>query len=388
MHERIKVGMVGTGWMGRTLFARLVSHSDVEVVGLYQRDPAKAAQVLEEFGLDGRLACKDYDALLEVEGLQAVVLASPNSYHGPQSIAALKAGKHVFCEKPAATRYDEYVQQIALEQATPGLVTFVDYILYFDAFQERLRKMVAGGDFGRVSQIQINYRHPINIEGSKAWKLDGGLMGDAIGMGIVHAISAMVYVMQPQAKPVSVFASSAPALVRGFERDPVWNIQIGFDNGCTGFCFGNIDIANGYDAYHNVHGSEGGLVFDSGLDRPQKVRYWSNKTTDGKWGYPLDAGRCERDGFAPWPADTTTPDSGNVVEHQTSRCIDHFIECIKTGRPSPLSFANSMAVADIGWAAQMSAGLGEQIDLPLDRDRASAHFQDTHADTAGRTGAG
>jgi predicted dehydrogenase len=387
MGKRIKVGMVGTGWMGRTLLSRLVAHPDTEVVGLCRRDPAKAAQVLKEFGLDAGLACADYERLLGIEGLQAVVLASPNCYHGPQSIAALKAGKHVFCEKPAATVYDEYTQQIELERASPGLVTFVDYILYFDTFQERLRRMVAEGEFGRVSQIQINYRHPINIEGDKVWKLDGELMGDAIGMGIVHALSAMVYVMQPQAKPVSVFASSSPASERGFERDPVWNIQVGFDNGCTGFCFGNIDVANGYDAYHNVHGSEGGLVFDSGLDRPQKVRYWSNKTTGGKWGYPLDTDRCARDGFEPWPADTTTPDSGNVVEHQTSRCIDHFIECIKTGKRSPLSFANSMAVADIGWAAQMSAGLGERIELPLDRARASAYFANAHAGSAGITGA-
>jgi predicted dehydrogenase len=374
MHERIKVGVVGTGWMGRTLFARLASRVDTELVALYERDPARARQVLHDFNLSEMLARPDFEALLKTPGLQAVVLASPNCYHGPQSIAALQAGKHVFCEKPAATRYEEYLQQVALERAAPGLVTYVDYILYFDSFQERLRQMVSDGDFGQVSQIQINYRHPINISGDKTWKLDAEVMGDAIGMGIVHALSAMVYIMQPQAAPVSVFASSSPALVRGFERDPIWNIQIGFDNGCTGFCFGNIDVANGYDAYHNVHGSAGGLVFDSGLDRPQKVRYWSEKTTGGKWVYPLDPARCQGEGAEPWSADTTTPDSGNVVEHQTSRCIDHFIECIKAGRQSPLSFANSMAVADIGWAAKMSSALGERIELPLDPARARAYF--------------
>jgi predicted dehydrogenase len=279
----------------------------------------------------------------------------------------MEAGKHVFCEKPCATAYPDYLRQIELERAHPGLITYVDYILYFDPMEQKLRRMVADGAFGDITQIQINYRHPINIVGEKAWKLRADAMGDAIGMGINHALSVMVFAMASQARPVRVYATSTPARVRGFEADPIWNVQVEFDNGAGGFCFGNIDSSNGYDAYHSLYGSRGAFLFDSLLDQPNKVRYWSEALTGGDWVYPLDAAR---DPDHAWPPDLATPDSGNVIEHQTSACMNHFIDAIKSGAPSPLSFANSALIAEIGWGALVSARLRQPVDLPLNSDTA------------------
>ena len=156
-------------------------------------------------------------------------------------------------------------------------------MLYFDRFEERLRRLVAVDAFGAVTQIQVNYRHPVNIAGAKAWKLDRELMGDAIGMGINHAVSVMLFAMQSQAKPVSVYATSAPAKVRRFEADPIWTLHINFENGATGTVLGNIDSSNGYDAYHSVYGTRGALVFDGILDRPQKIRLWMEGLAGGRW---------------------------------------------------------------------------------------------------------
>jgi predicted dehydrogenase len=357
---------------------RLCERADTEIAGLYTRDPDSGKQVLTDLGLPATLLVNDYQALLDNAEIDAVFLVSPNSYHGAQALAAMNAGKHVFCEKPAATSYGEYCQLLKMEKAHPELITFVDYILHFDSMENHLQKMVADGNFGAITQIQVNYRHPINISGNKAWKLDKAIMGDAIGMGIIHALFVLVFAIRPQARPVSVFAISQPAQVRGFEADAIWNILIRFDNGATGFCFGNIDTSNGYDAQHNLSGTAGGFVFDSGLDRPQKVRYWSDSLTEGKWIYPLDARQCESVDMAPraWPEDTTTPDSGDVMEHQTDACVAHFIDCIKAKEQSPLSFCNSADVTDIGWAAQMSAVMKQEIALPLDRELAGEFFQD------------
>ena len=187
----------------------------------------------------------------------------------------------------------------------------------------------------------------------------------------------MMNIMAAQdAKPIRVYASSSDVHKRGFELPALWNLHIEFDNGATGLCFGNIDQAAGYDAYHNVHGTDGGLIFDSYLDRPQKIRYWSNQTTDGKWVYPLDSARCESEGQDAhiWPADSTTPDSGDVVHHQTHKCVAHFIDSIHSGQQSFLSFVNSANVAEVGWAAQISAAEKRPVDLPLDREAASKFF--------------
>ncbi len=375
--KKIGVGFAGAGWMGGELMKRLAERDDAEILALFQPNRASTVRALEAAGLASDLWTDDYDAMLERPEIEAVVIASPNRFHGEQAMKAQKAGKHVFCEKPCATGFDEFRRQIELERRRPEQITFVDYILYFDPMEQCLREMVAAGEFGKITQIQINYRHPVNIAGGKAWKLSRDLMGDAIGMGIVHSLSAMVWLMASQARPAEVFATSMEASVRPFEPEPVWNIMVRFDNGATGLCLGNIDDSNGYDAYHNLSGTEGGLIFDSQIDQPLKVRYWSQRATGRRWVYPLDAERCARENLAElaWPPGLSTPDSGNVIYHQTDACVGHFMECIRKREASPLSFARSAVFAEIGWAAQISAATGRPVGLPLDWESATDFFQ-------------
>ncbi len=371
----LRVGVSGAGWMGAVLLRRFAERRDTRIAGVFAPDAARAREALAAAGAADAAIVSDYDALLRLPGLDAVCIASPNAHHGPQSLAALEAGLHVFCEKPCATRYDEYRRQIAWAAAHPRQVTLTDYIFYFDTFEDRLRRMIADGSFGEVSQIQVNYRHPVNIAGNKVWKLDPARMGDAVGMAIVHALSVMVFAMAPQGRPVSVFASNSARSTRGFGAPPVWSIHIGFSNGAAGFCFGNIDHGRGYDAYHHVHGTKGGLIFDSLADRPAKVKF-SSEQTGGDWVYPLDPDRCAREGRAAlaWPADMTTPDSGDVVNHQTAAVVDHFVSCIRDGRRSPLGFDQAEPIAELGWAAQISAAEGRAVPLPLDPAEAGAFF--------------
>lgn len=376
--SKLGIGLIGAGWMGATLLKRIFERDDCVPVAVHQRSSDRARALLGDLGLSEDLYDPDFESFLATEGLDAVVVSSTNEAHGPQSIAALEAGKHVFCEKPCATRFDDFVRQIELERANPELVTMVDYLMNFDTLESRIQEMAKRGDFGAITQIQVNYRHPINIAGDKVWKLAAGRMGDAIGMGIIHSLSAMMNIMAAQdARPVRVYASNSSVHKRGFEIPALWNLHIEFDNGATGLCFGNVDQANGYDAFHNIHGTEGGLIFDSYLDREQKIRFWSDQSTGGKWVYPLDADRCRRDGLEAhmWPADTTTPDSGDVMNHQTHQCVAHFVECIQSGEQSFLSFVNSASVAEVGWAAQISAAEKRPVDLPLDYSAASEFFR-------------
>ena len=379
MTGKVRTALVGAGWMGSTLLRRLSERKDVDVAAVVGRAEGSARTLLGELNLAHVPVYDDLDEVINNPAIDAVVLASPNSLHGPQSIAAIKAGKHVFCEKPCATRFDDFIQQVELERANLRLVTFVDYLMNFDPMEKRLQQLSADGAFGRISQIQVNYRHGVNISGGKAWKLSRQSQGDAIGMGIVHSLSAMLMIMKSQSHPVGIFATALPAQVRPFETEPIWNIVIRFADGTAGFCFGNIESGNGYDAYHHVSGTRGAFVFESQLDHEQKVRFWSEKFTDGKWIYALDQERCRREGVEPWPADTTTPDSGDVFHHNTASCIAHFIECITRGTKSPLSFVNSAGIAELGWAAQMSAAMATEVKLPLDYPAAQNFFKQTRA---------
>ncbi len=358
--------------MGATLMQRLCENPDAKVIALHQRSRDKGIAALEKIGLPASAFYDDYTAMLANPEVDAVFLCSPNNSHGPQSIAALEAGKHVFCEKPCATTFADFERQLALTKERPELITFVNYMMNFDTMEQRLLEMVKRGAFGTITQLQVNYRHPINITEDKAWKLSAEIMGDAIGMGIIHALSVMLNIMAAQdAHPVRVYATSCDTKTRPFEADAIYNIQVTFSNGATGFCFGNVDHANGYDAYHNLHGTKGGFIFDSYTERAHKVRYWSESETDRKWVRPLDP---ECPAANRWGEDTTTPDSGDVMQHQTGSCVSHFIDCVQNGEQSFLSFESSAPTAELGWGILLSAATGEPIDLPLDRERARAHF--------------
>ncbi len=374
--EQVGIGFVGAGWMGATLLGRLAEREDTAIRALLEPDRDRGTAVLAELGLPADLLVDDFEQITGDPAVDAVFLVSPNRFHGPQAVAALAAGKHVFCEKPCATAYDEYRREIELDRANPDLVTYVDYILHFDPMEIRLREMVERGELGTVTQVQVNYRHPVNIAGDKAWKLKRDLLGDAVGMGVIHALFAMTRIFAPQAAPAAVYATSMATDTRGFETDPVWNIMVAFDNGATGFCFGDIDNGIGYDAYHNVFGTGGGFVFDPGLETPHKVRYWSAEATGGEWVRPLDPDRCAAQGRPElaWPPGAATPDSGDVMDHQTRECTAHFIECVRSGTESPLGFAAAAGIAEIGWAALMSAGTGRRVTLPLDPDVAADFF--------------
>lgn len=368
----IRVGFVGAGWMGATLMQRLHEHPDAEVVALHQRSREKAVEVLAGIGLPPSAYVEDYDKMLARPEIDAVFLCSPNSSHGPQSIAAMEAGKHVFCEKPCATTFADFEKQLELSRSNPGLITYVNYLLNFDPMELRLLEMVKAGTFGTITQIQVNYRHPINIADDKIWKLSGEIMGDAVGMGIIHALSVMLNIMAAQgATPVKVYASSGGKQTRDFEVDAIYNIQVEFSNGATGFCFGNVDHANGYDAYHNIHGTRGGFIFDSYLERPRKVRYWSEGEAGGKWQSPLDP---DDPAGTYWGDETTTPDSGDVMQHQTGACVSHFLDSILSGKQSFLGFENSASTAELGWGILISVARGIPVELPLDRSEARKHF--------------
>lgn len=377
MQKKLGVGFVGAGWMGQTLLGRLSERPDVKICSLHQRSKDRAIAVLKKLKLNSACFVSEYGQLLANPEVDAVFICSTNEVHGLQAIAAQEAGKHVFCEKPCATRFDEFCHQIKLEQENPDRITYVNYLMNFDTLENEIKAMAAQGDFGIITQIQVNYRHPINIVGDKVWKLSARRMGDAIGMGIIHSLSVMLNIMAAQdAKPVRVYASNSDVHTRPFELPAVWNLHISFTNGGTGLCLGNLDQANGYDAYHNVHGTAGGLIFDSYLDRPQKIRFWSEEKTRGKWVYPLDPNWCEKNGMKDqiWPDSTTTPDSGDVVQHQTGACLDHFLRCIQQREQSFLSFVNSAEVAELGWAAQISAACQTPVALPLDWEEARRFF--------------
>lgn len=137
----IRVALIGAGWYGKSDLFRLIQVADVEVVGL--ADPDKnmleaAGQLVSERQKSGKVPAlyENYQDLLAEEKPEFVLIGSPDHWHALQAIDALKAGAHVYLQKPisvdvvegeailaAARKYDRVVQIGTQRKSTPHLIT-------------------------------------------------------------------------------------------------------------------------------------------------------------------------------------------------------------------------------------------------------------------------
>src|SRR5882762_2310683 len=100
MAEAIRIGIIGGGWPGKAHAKGYQSAGGFKLAAVADLVPARRAQMMEEFRIDREYA--EAGELIAEADIDAVSICLPNSLHAPVSIAALKAGKHIICEKPPA----------------------------------------------------------------------------------------------------------------------------------------------------------------------------------------------------------------------------------------------------------------------------------------------
>ena len=99
MSDKLKVGIIGTGIIGTSHIRRYQSmRNDVEIVAVADLNEPEAQRVAQENDIPHLFS--DYRDLLKIDEIDSVDVCLPNFLHAPVTIAALQAGKHVYCEKP------------------------------------------------------------------------------------------------------------------------------------------------------------------------------------------------------------------------------------------------------------------------------------------------
>jgi len=142
--------------MGRLHALNITQHPNARVHSTYDVDLASAQALAGEVGAH---ACRTVDEALQDENAQAVVIATPATTHAALIVAAARAGKAIFCEKPVAADTNDAVVavQAALEAGVPN---FVGFMKRFDAGFKSLIASVGHGDIGDVELSLITNRDP------------------------------------------------------------------------------------------------------------------------------------------------------------------------------------------------------------------------------------
>ena len=187
MSDRIRAGIVGTGFMG-TVHARAVRRSGGVVSRVVGSTPASTAAAAERF--DPAYATAGVEELIEADDVDVVHVCTPNATHAAIAAAALGAGKHVVCEKPLAT---SLAVADDLTTAASGRVATVPFVYRFYPTVRAARARVADGTTGPVRLLHGHYLQDwMARPDDENWRVDPELGGGSrafadIGVALVRS---------------------------------------------------------------------------------------------------------------------------------------------------------------------------------------------------------
>lgn len=154
----LNIALIGSGFMGRAhalAFAAADRTFDLprapHVALLADRDLPKATAAAASLGI--ARASGDWREAIDDAGIDLVAIATPNMLHAPIAIAALEAGKAVYCEKPLATTIAESEAMTAAAAAS-GLPTAVGFTYLYNSMIVLARELIAGGEIGEVTAFR------------------------------------------------------------------------------------------------------------------------------------------------------------------------------------------------------------------------------------------
>lgn len=180
MKSNINVGVVGLGRLGG-LYVEYLSYQipGANVIAVADADTKHATEIAEKFSI--KHVFQDHQDLLDVKGLDAVVIVSPTSTHKDVVIDAASKGKMIFCEKPLSLSLDEAVMmKKAVEKS--GVFFHMGFMRRFDRGYSAAKKRILNGEIGTPIVFKATSRDPYrpSLEYADP-KKSGGLMLD---MGI------------------------------------------------------------------------------------------------------------------------------------------------------------------------------------------------------------
>ena len=181
----LRIGMIGPGGMGQAHIERI--HSVIaggRVVAVTDLNAENARKVADRIGATTFPSAAELIASNDVD---AVMICSVGPAHEPDVIAAIKAGKYVFCEKPLAPTADACVRIMKAEQKAGKKLVTVGFMRRFDASYQEMKTILNSGEIGKALMIHNTHRNP-TVPETYTWDM-------AINDTAIHEIDTMRWLL-------------------------------------------------------------------------------------------------------------------------------------------------------------------------------------------------
>jgi predicted dehydrogenase len=372
-NSSLGVGIIGYGFMGRMhtySYASLPFVYDppptrIRLVGVCAATEATRSHAVDQASFE--FSTPDYQELLARPDISVINVCTPNYLHAEQAIAAIKAGKHVYCDKPLAMNAAE-AEEMATLARDSGLTCQVTFHNRFSPALLRARQMIEDGFLGEINSFRAVYLHSGYTDPKRpiSWRMQheksgGGALLDlgshAIDLmrllaGEFGSVNARLHTLVKE-RPVCAGSSElVPVTV-----DDLAMLTVEMANGAVGtieasrIATGTVD-----DLCLEIHGSRGALSFD--LMNPNWLMAYDDTRPGGAYGGERGWQRIECVQNYPKPAALPGGKApvGWMRFHMAS--IHSFLTNVVEGRPGDPSFDDGLAVQRVMDAAIASSETG------------------------------
>jgi predicted dehydrogenase len=245
----LRTAVVGLGWWGRILVRTIAGSSKLRVVCAVDPNEATAGEVAAECGVP--VTARYEDALAD-DSVEAVILATPHSLHEAQAVAAARAGKHAFVEKPLGLTLESALNIVRACQAA-RVVLAVGHERRFEPPQVELARLLAAGELGTPLQVEANFSHDKFLAlAADNWRLSAAEApsGGMTATGI-HLLDLAIALL---GAPASVYAPCA-TLASALPNGDSLSLLVRFASGATATI--NVMLATPFISRFALYGSRG-----------------------------------------------------------------------------------------------------------------------------------
>ena len=227
MGKRIRIGIIGAGGMSAYHIPGF-RKGGAEVVAIADPNRTAAERCAKTHGIG-----EVYDSaerMLKGSKLDAVSVITPNRFHAPLAIAALKAGKHVFCEKPPALNAKDTRAMVDAAKKARRLLMF-DFCNRARPESAAIRREIDSGRFGKVNSAETLWVRRTGIPGFGGWFTTKALSGGGPVIDLLHGIDLALWFMG-YPEPEYVLARTFDDFIRDKRFRGPWGIPEREDGIC------------------------------------------------------------------------------------------------------------------------------------------------------------
>src|SRR5215218_6274453 len=301
---RPRLAFVGLGWIGVHRLNTIAASDAVEIAALYdeRRDALEAARRIAP----NATVISSYDEILE-DSIDGVVIATPNALHVTQTVAALRAGISVFCQKPLGCNVPEVWQAVSAARESDRLLG-VDFSYRFIPGMRQIRKLVQDGRLGQIFAVDLKFHNGYGPDKKWFYQREASGGGCVLDLGI-HLIDLALWTLKfpriadvtsalfrhgkaikEPCSEVEDYAVARMQTVDGVALNLMcsWNLHVGAD-ALIEVCFYGTE---GAAALRNVDGSFYNFAAEK-YQRSKRERLYESGA-DGAWGGLAALDWCER----------------------------------------------------------------------------------------------